>query len=1186
MKLLKLEINGFKSFYHKTELSFPTGTTAVIGPNGSGKSNISDAVRWVLGEQSAKALRGTKMEDVIFNGTQLKRARSFCEVTLTFDNSDNSLRSPYSEVAVLRRCFRNGESEYAINDVACRMRDIVELFRDTGIGKEGYSIIGQGKVEEILSNKSNERRNAIDEAAGIMRFRVRKEDAERKLTATDDNLARLNDIRTELESRVGPLKEQSDKARTFLALRDELKDLEINLCLLQYDRQTAKLEALAHQSELLKTEEAEANTTEAGLLSSCAAEEDNVRRLDDAIYEQQNKLMDLLSGVESHIGDTKLLAERKENAQKQIEMLRSQTDTECEKLTRIKRMLDELSDDTADTMRTDSARDALDDAESELLAAESRCAETEASLDTKKNEMMNAMNRLAEAKSGLSRFDTMLVSLSKRLEQIASDYEREKARLLTFREELSAFTSENTSLEMNRTKLNTDLSATVSQRECVEKEYADLQIAMRGDEHEISSVQSRLSLLSEMISSHEGYFTSVKNLLTDTKKSSELSRRILGVVAELFLVPAKYETAITNALGSALQNIVVHTPEDAKYAIEYLRTNGYGRATFLPISMLRENTLSDAERELIRVPGCIGVAADLISCAPDIEKVKNHLLGRTVIVQDMDIGISLSKKSDRAFYIVTLNGDIISVSGAMTGGSTQSNTLSLLGREREQERLRNLLSEKEALMQQSLEKSEALKKQLVLLNLQTDSIKDELRNADVALSRRQEQEQLIHHDISNCEEKLSELDTEKSSIEESVAELNTEKERITAERSAIETGNTTYMADIRSLQTELIAYRKQRDAIAERVTELKIALTKAEGDMKARLKEKERLVSEQKDIETVIASHDKEIAALTEQIAAVEQQLGDMFAAVENEQGLVARIKEEQRLREEDKALHVQTLSENREALEKLRSELTLIRDRIHKTELDCGKIEAERTALLDRIWHDYELTYERASEYRHTIAASSSGTRINEIKAAMRELGDVNVNAIEEYTTVSARYDELNRQYDDLTKAREDLRSLISDLTHSMEREFSKQFPIIRANFTSVFKDLFGGGTAEICLSDEKDVLGSDIQIIAQPPGKKLQLLTLLSGGERALTAIALVFALLKIKPPAFCILDEIESSLDEANVTRFAEYVRSLSDATQFVLITHRKGSMEVCDSLYGVSMEEKGISKVVSAKFNKES
>lgn len=1185
MRLVKLEINGFKSFYNKTQLAFPTGTTAIIGPNGSGKSNISDAVRWVLGEQSAKALRGTKMEDVIFNGTQLKRARSFCEVTLTFDNTDGTLRSPYSEVAVMRRCYRNGESEYSINDVSCRMRDIIDLFRDTGIGKEGYSIIGQGKVEEILSNRSNERRNAIDEAAGIMRYRVRKEDAEKRLIATGNNLDRLNDIRSELSQRLDPLREQSDTARAYLTLRDELRDLEINLFLIQYDKLSQKAAVLKNESRLIEAEELSANERETLLLSACTKEEDTVKQIEDTLYQCQNELMELLAGVETHIGDTKLLNERKDNISRQIVSCREQIAALKEKNDSLAQALNASSRDTTAEDEMSHILAEVENGEKELLAAETHCNDTEALLDEKKTEMMNAMNRLAEAKSGLSRYTAMLSSLNERREQIVSESKKESQSLIALQKELAEFDTATGTIAGKKRELTAALSDTLSDKEKAEKEYANSQTILRGNETEISSIQSRLTLLEEMIASHDGYFTSVKNLLADRNTNSELNRRIIGVVAELLTVPDRYETAITSALGSALQNIVVPDAEDAKYAIEYLRRRAYGRATFLPITMIRDGHLSDDEKELLNTSGCFGIASELVTCDPSIDKIKNHLLGRTVIVRDMDVGIALGRKSNHAFYIVTLAGDIISVSGSMTGGSSQSGSLSLLGRERELKRLRSVLNEKKEQTAQIAHRAAELKNSLILLGIQVDSLNSEIHETDIDLSRRSEQRQLITHDISLSSSKIDSLEVEKATIEESATEIEKNIQNAVNVQNEIESGNKVSLSDVKVLQTEWGAARKKRDELAETVTTKKLDLVRAEGKVREIEKERERLISSIKENQASIIARENEINLLNGQISDTEAELDKMFARVENEQGNVSKLKEDQLHWEEEKAIHIQALSDRRSSLESLRSEMTVLRDRMHKVEMDLSKNEAEASALTDRIWHDYELTYERAAEYRHPVAIGASNSRISELKSRIHELGNVNLNAIEEYAEVSERYAELNRQYDDLMTASDDLKSLIRDLTVSMEKEFTERFAIIRSNFTSVFRDLFGGGTAEIRLSDEKDVLGSDIEIIAQPPGKKLQLLTLLSGGERALTAIALVFALLRIKPPAFCILDEIESSLDEANVTRFAEYVRSLSGTTQFVLITHRKGSMEVCDSLYGVSMEEKGISKVVSAKFSKE-
>lgn len=1182
MRLTRLEINGFKSFAKKTELVFGDGITAVIGPNGSGKSNIADAVRWVLGEQSARALRGTRMEDVIFSGTQQRRAQAYCEVTLTFDNSDGKLNVPFAEVAVTRRVYRSGESEYCINRSACRLRDIVDLFRDTGIGKDGYSIIGQGKVDEILSNKSNERRAALEEAAGVMRYRVRKEEAERKLDHTEKNLERIGDILEELGARLQPLEEQSAAARAFLKLRDELRDLEINLFLYQYDRNHERLANIEETLRQLAAEEEQSETLAGALQSETAALEQQIAEMDAALTQQQNLLMSMLSGVEAHVGECNLLLERREHAKSEIARLRAERDRLIARRDELNVTLGGMTADGAgDAAMAQLARDIVA-AESALAAQDEALAAAERALEAMKNEIMEAMNRLADARSGLSRFDAMTTAITERMEAIRRQRADETGTSGALEAEYAQAQAELRTMTDERDALRGHLNGALQNRASLEKKHADAVAEQHGLEQETGSVRSRLRVLREMARSREGYYASIKNLMGDAARDARLASSIVGVVAELIRVPKRFETAITMALGSSLQNIVTPTAEDAKYVIEYLREKDYGRATLLPIALLRSNPVGTRELAHLQSEDCYGIASELVSCDAQMKPVVEYLLGRTAIVRDLAAGIALKKRSGGAFHIATLEGDLISTGGSMSGGSRQKRSFSLLGREREIQELQQALDQKEKRLAELTDACESIRKELLLADMQADAFRSELHEKELALTRQSEKVDIIARDRDKSGEQAERLEQELQQLGDNLADIQRQREEATALQQDIESGNAASREDVLRAQAALTAQRADREAASQRLTEQKVRLVALQKEHDAVNAERQRLAAERDAACSAIAEHDAMLSQAGGQLSNVEARLAEMQQSVQEEQRRAGVQKETQRSLEEERAARAESLSQLRQRREEALQSLRETGERKHRQELQRSRAEMELTNMQDRIWEEYELTYENALPLRHEIAVGASGARVSEIKNEIREMGDINLSAIEDYRAVSERHESLARQCADLRQAKADLETLIVELTGTMQSEFERQFNVIQQNFGRVFAELFGGGHAELRLSDKNDVLGCDIDIIAQPPGKKLQLLSLLSGGERALTAIALLFAMLQLKPPAFCVLDEIESSLDEINVSRFAEYLKAYSDETQFIIITHRKGSMEVCDSLYGVSMEERGVSKVVSARF----
>lgn len=1182
MRLNKLELNGFKSFARKTEIRFGSGVTAIIGPNGSGKSNISDAVRWVLGEQSAKALRGGKMEDVIFNGTQLRKALAYSEVTLTFDNADGLLKVPFSEVAITRRVYRSGESEYCINRNNCRLRDISDLFCDTGIGKDGYSIISQGKVEEILSNKSGDRRAAFEEAAGVMRYRVRKEDAERKLNNTEKNLERIEDILKELADRLSPLEQQSASARAYLRLRDELKDLEVNLFLYQYDRVHERLQQITETMRQMNEERENAESGESMLLSACAALEEQLKTLDAAYSQQQNKLIGLVSEAETRVGVSRVLTERRENAlsaKKRIEQERE--------LSRAR--LDELGNVIANMQADESGQAALHLLEKEMEAAEARLLAIDAditareeALDEMKNSIIEAMNRASDFKSSAARFDAMKSSIGERLAAIDAEAQRRSDETARLREELQQAKEQHEEEADRLEQAKKDLDGSVENRRKTLDAFTALREEISRDEQGISSIQSRLRVLDEMQRSREGYYASVKNILKDAPNDQKLGRAIVGVVAELLRVPKEYEIAVTMALGSTLQNIVTPTAEDAKYVIEYLRAKDYGRATLLPMALLNPTRITREERALLDVPGCIGVANELVDCDDNVRNVMDYLLCRTIIVKNLDAGIQLKNRTRGAFHIATLEGDIISTGGSMSGGSLQKHSFNLLSREREITELREKLKKADATLEEKKASLRRAEQDVLRCDIQVDSFRDAVHACEIAAAKQAEQLDIIRRDVENSEQSEQQLADERLQLTENLTEVERECASAGEQQTDIEQGNASTREDVARAQGELYELRKNRESITGELTEQKVRRMALSKERDAVYAEQKRLVSEHRELTLRLTALAREAEENAANITAMEAELSGMRAQIESDSALTASEKEAQRKLEEERQTVSAALYEQRARREELLASTRDLAERIHKQEMTQSKLEMELGAMQDHIWEEYDLTYENAAAMKREIGIGVSNARVSEIKQEIKGLGDINLGSIEEYKSVFERHSELDTQCQDLNNAKRDLETLIVELTQTMETVFLKQFEMIQQNFSATFAELFGGGQAELRLADKNDVLGCDIDIIAQPPGKKLQLLSLLSGGERTLTAIALLFAMLKLKPPAFCMLDEIESALDEANVSRFADYVKRYSDGTQFILITHRKGSMEVCDTLYGVSMEEKGVSKVVSARF----
>ncbi len=1182
MRLQKLEINGFKSFASKIEILFNSGITAIVGPNGSGKSNIADAVRWVLGEQSAKSLRGARMEDVIFSGTESRRSLGYCEVAVTFDNADGMLPTDYSEVTIQRRVYRSGESEYLLNKTPCRLRDIVELLRDTGIGKEGYSIIGQGRVDAILSEKSEDRRAVFEEAVGVVKYKSREEEAERKLKQTEENIVRLSDIIGELELQKEPLFEQSEKAREYLRVRDALKELELNAFLAQYDQ--SKVKAAQNEAALgqLGAELEERRKEEAELSSSYREREEALREKETALTALTHELHSIRASLSGSDAEQRVLRERRENHLRDIERIGAEiSETESQLHT-----LETEHDDGAflDALLASIGREAekLSASESELAALSGSIAEKEAVLERQKQDTMEALNRMSDTKSLFSRLETMKESIHHRAAQIASEKDKLGADRASLTSEREAAIAANRLLEDERARLEELMLDSIKKRNELQTSANALAEKLRTTDAEARACASRAQVLAEMKQNHEGYYQSVRLLLRDAKQDARLKSGIVGVVAELIHVPKEYETALEMALGASLQHLITRTDTDAKRVIEHLRAKNYGRTTCLPLNSMQPRELNARERDSLAESGVVGVASELIGYDRELAPVISSLLGRTVIVRDMDAGIALSRKNRWGFRVATLKGDILNPGGSMSGGSAAKKEFSLLGRGREldelEARVKALEAERGALEAQAGKIGE----QLGALASETDSYSTQKHAADISLTREREKLDIIDRYIAENGAKAEAFDEENEALSDNLRDIEERLREAELLHSGLERDKLIGTRDVGEIQEAIAVLKAQRGALFETITAQKVSLAELNkehsayrGGLVKKEAERERLGAlimrrraereSAVNAEAALGAQIEALAKLIEMDGTRESAQQAAYDALSSEVGDLRRAADE--------------LIGRREGINTAILDIT---ERQHRVELQQNRIELERSALQKHIWEEYELTYEGVLPYkREGIKLTGAQERVAQLRQQIRDLGDVHVGALEDYKNLTARLDSLLIQRDDLNKAGEDLKKLISELLATISVVFKEQFALINRNFAEVFSSLFGGGKAELRLADESDVLTSNIVINAQPPGKKLQLLSLLSGGERALTAIALLFAMLKLKPTPFCVLDEIESSLDEANVDTFARFLRDYADKTQFILITHRKGSMVVSDSLYGVAMEEKGVSRLISVQ-----
>ncbi len=1177
MRLKKLEIYGFKSFADRVTMTFSDGITGVVGPNGSGKSNIGDAVRWVLGEQSAKTLRGGKMEDVIFGGSEKRKPQGYCEVSLTFDNTDGTLPIDYSEVMITRRVYRSGESEYSINKTNCRLKDIVDLMRDTGIGREGYSLVGQGRIDEILSVKSEERRSVFEEAAGISKFKARKTEAERRLDNTTQNMERVEDILTEVGAKLPSLEKQAGNAREYMKLTGELRGLEISSFCVNFDRLSAQQENAEQQMAILNVQEEKNQARKEALSAESREKEEAIIASDSRISALHERILEKTREAEVLEGDLNLHKERISTAKKEIARLqeenRQATLSDAEMQKKIAENQEKQAALQKSIAKLNEENEALE-AQTERAAQE--VADKEAALETGKEAMIRSLNALSDVRSATARITATKEAIEKQMEKVAPAMEQAKDALDKAQEE--AKQAENALMqeqaELGKVKeLRTQAAAKFAALQAENQQLNGTMQRALGAQREAAS---RLKMLEQMQRDYEGYGGAVKEVLRHFSGNSGLH----GVVADILSVPKDFEKAVEMALGGAMQNIVCSREEDAKEMIDYLRQNRYGRATFLPMTSVRGRVLNSFERQVLSMDGCMGLASELVSFDPKYKEIVENLLGRTVIAKDLNAGIAIMRAGKHAFRLVTLEGDVMHSGGSMTGGSTAARTTSILSRTREIEEHKAAVKTLTEKVSQIEKRFESIKIDLANAQKNVDAAGNEVHQQDIAVLREQEKLTRAREKVQEAIDNQEYLSAQKEQMETGIAQITEELAVMSEKTGAAEQYSTTSQEDITKGAQEIALLRRDLDELREKLAASRADEGVKQTELEALIREEKRLNETGEEAQNAIAIRKRAEESLSLRLAEDEGSIG----------GLQSRITESrENVRQENQTLQQENeqreslrsrISKLSEELENVQEAMTAAAEDKHRLEMLQNKTANELKTLLDRIWERYELTPETARpfvlpDYQESVSRS----RIDQLNRAVRALGPVNVAALDEYEETKTRFDEMSKQRDDLNKAKVDLEKIISDLQKNMEVRFAEEFYKINEHFQRTFNRMFGGGTAKLQLQDEKDVLNCGIDIIAQPPGKKLQLLSLLSGGERALTAIAILFAMLEIRPSPFCILDEIEAALDESNVVNFAEYLREYSEKTQFIVVSHRKGTIERCDSLYGVAMEEKGVSRMVS-------
>ena len=1183
MYLKSIELSGFKSFADKTILAFEPGITAVVGPNGSGKSNISDAIRWVMGETSAKSLRGGNMQDVIFSGTQKRKAVNIAEVTLTLDNHDRALGVDFAEVTVSRRLYRSGESEYYINSAQCRLKDIYELFMDTGVGRDGYSIISQGKVEEIISSKSEDRRTLFEEASGISKYRHRKDEAERKLGHTQDNLLRLGDIVNELSGQIEPLFNQSEKAKKYLNLREQVKVLEVNIAVESIDKNRKSIDEI-NKSFTMVTEELEK------IRESSSELETEIERLNQLALEREGLLAerrDLSSDTEvqikGYVGEIEVLKSNIAANLSMIERISGDMAKSQERADELAGVLDELEEQlSAEKGKLSDAAEQMDELNAQSEKFNAAIAADNAAIGSLKSDMIEKMNDISITKTKMQSLETFKENFMERrgiLERDAVNIDGEIARI----------SEQNTQIGQDLSALQSDYHKQSESRADIVQNVGKLKAQMQESAQKLDSYStqynqkaSRLHMLRDMEKDLEGFHHSVKTVLTACRGGKLSHLKIHGALSELIDVDKRYVTAVEIALGGALQNVVVENESDGKAAIEYLKQQRAGRVTFLPISAVKGRIVDNLD-DIKRQTGYIGVASEVIGYDAKYDGIIKSLLGRTVLVDHIDNAIAMSRKFGYKFRVVTLEGEVLNAGGAMSGGSVNKTT-GLLSRANDIKLLEGETAELQAAL-------DALKLQMgkhggevEQLESQIGAMDEQLRMAEQELVRMRADSEHSRVLLDAAVRSKDSVDAELSQIDDQIKDTDDQIAAGIAKVAQDERDIERAQSEIGVREEEFAGLSKQREDIISQLTEHSVALNSIQKDIAATEYRIREAKSQAQSAADDIAAKTADIAGLNTQNADTERGIGEKEDQIRAANAQAADLHEEAERLAAERADAIQSAKDLTAQGKDSRERMYALKEEQSRIDNKRTKAEMELENVTNRLWDDYEITYTTAQEYRKDIGGITAATKqASELKAEIRELGNVNVDAIEEYKSVKERYDFLSAQVADLTEAKENLEKLIEEIQEKMEKQFVEQFHIIAEQFSKVFVQLFGGGRAELRLTDPDNVLESGVEIDAQPPGKKLQNLTLLSGGEKAFTAIALLFSILNVRPAPFCVLDEIEAALDEPNVYRFGDYLRDYSKKTQFIMVSHRRGTMEAADLLYGVTMQEQGVSKLLALKID---
>ena len=1176
MYLKSIEVQGFKSFANKITFKFHNGITGIVGPNGSGKSNVADAVRWVLGEQRIKQLRGASMQDVIFSGTEMRKALGSAYVAITLDNTDHQLSIDYDEVTVSRRLYRSGESEYMINGTICRLKDVNELFYDTGIGKEGYSIIGQGQIDKILSGKPEERRELFDEAAGIVKFKRRKYAAQKKLEDEKQNLIRVNDILSELEKQTGPLEKQSEKARVYLRKKEELKTLDVNVFLLENISIKEQLDSVDEKLHIASGDLEDTTQKYEHIKEEYEQIESRIEQLDQAIEQARATLTDTGVMRSKLEGEMNVLKEKIHSVEGNEEHLQTRIHTIESSIQEKNREKDGIAEQKA---QIDEKLTVLQQARAEagtlLEDVQGRIEALNNHIENGKNTIISALNNRATIKSKMGSFDTMLEQIQIRKAELNS-------RLLRVKSDEAAHTETIKNLEEEFETINQAIQELKDRQEVSEEKLAGMREELADKDQKLRDTQvsyhqekSKLDALSNLTERYEGYGGAVKAVMEQKAKK----KGIVGVIADIIQAEAKYETAIETALGGNIQNIVTEDEETAKSMIAYLKSSRSGRATFLPLTSIK-NPQEFKNKEALKEKGVIGMADELVKVDARYRDVAKSLLGRIMVVDNVDNAVKIAGKFRHSLRMVTIEGELLVPGGAISGGAFKNNS-NLLGRRREMEELEKKIKQYVMEIDRLLEDIESTKTARNKLRLEIEDIKGQLQRKFIEQNTARLNVEQARERKNEAAEGSEELQTEEKELETQIQEIQENKKAILLELESSETLEKDTEAQIEVFQRQLETERAEESAQSAKVSEWDVEVEKILQQAEFHRQNIERIEGEigrheleLKEVKDSLEAGREDVELKKESILEIEKTI---LASHTTQTDTEEKLKEDIASKETLSAKQKNFFTER----EEMSKQMNALDKEVYRLNSQKEKLENSIESQINYMWDEYEITLSDAASMRNEEMADLPAMKkdISRLKDEIRKLGDVNVNAIEDYKNLMERYTFLKTQHDDLVEAEQTLLGIIEELDTSMRKQFNEKFAEINREFDKVFKELIGGGKGTLELLEDEDVLEAGIRIIAQPPGKKLVNMMQMSGGEKSLTAICLLFAIQNLKPSPFCLLDEIEAALDENNVGRFAKYLHKLTKNTQFIVITHRRGTMEKADRLYGITMEEKGISTLVS-------